>query len=203
MCDLPARYRRRVLVIDSRNSRAALIPETHNYPGFADGIAGPRLLDALTSQAKVYGVPIVHDLITALQLRGADFIATCTHAEVKARRVVLATGLVDRNVSMPGRTLSIMDWFGTARYATPSKPPICVSASWAVLMTPRPKRCFCVPIRDTSHYCDSTTRCAVSRIRARWRKRASTCRKHRYRRCVGLEDKSSRQCAMERSKSVT
>jgi thioredoxin reductase (NADPH) len=96
-----ARYRRRVLVIDSRNSRAALIPETHNYPGFADGIAGPRLLDALTSQAKVYGVPIVHDLITALQPRGADFIATCSHAEVKAKRVVLATGLVDRNVSMP------------------------------------------------------------------------------------------------------
>jgi 2-polyprenyl-6-methoxyphenol hydroxylase-like FAD-dependent oxidoreductase len=47
-----ARYRRRVLVIDSRNSRAALIPETHNYLGFADGIAGPRLLEALTSQAK-------------------------------------------------------------------------------------------------------------------------------------------------------
>ncbi|MBW8884662.1 MAG: NAD(P)/FAD-dependent oxidoreductase, partial [Planctomycetia bacterium] len=42
-----ARYRRRVLLIDSDQSRAALIPETHNYPGFADGIAGPALLDAL------------------------------------------------------------------------------------------------------------------------------------------------------------
>jgi thioredoxin reductase (NADPH) len=80
---------------------AALIPETHNYPGFADGIAGPRLLDALTSQAKVYGVAIVHDPITALQPRDAGFIATCSNSEVKAKRVVLATGLVDRNVSMP------------------------------------------------------------------------------------------------------
>jgi thioredoxin reductase (NADPH) len=33
-----ARYRRKVVVVDSRNSRAALIPETHNYPGFADGV---------------------------------------------------------------------------------------------------------------------------------------------------------------------
>lgn len=96
-----ARYRRKVLVIDSRNSRAALIPETHNYPGFADGIAGPRLLDALTSQAKVYGVSIVHDRVTALQPSDGGFIATCSQAAVKAKRAVLASGLVDRNVSMP------------------------------------------------------------------------------------------------------
>jgi thioredoxin reductase (NADPH) len=68
-----ARYRRNVLVVDSRNSRAALIPETHNYPGFADGIAGPLLLDALTSQAKMYGVSIVQGRITALQPSGAGF----------------------------------------------------------------------------------------------------------------------------------
>jgi thioredoxin reductase (NADPH) len=96
-----ARYRRKVIVIDNRNSRAALIPETHNYPGFANGIAGPRLLEALTSQAKVYGVSIVHDRITAMQPTAAGFIATCSQAEVSAKRAVLATGLVDRNVSMP------------------------------------------------------------------------------------------------------
>jgi Pyridine nucleotide-disulphide oxidoreductase len=199
-----ARYRRKVVVVDSRNSRAALIPETHNYPGFADGIAGPRLLDALTSQAKMYGVSIVQDRITALQPSGAGFIATGSQAEVKAKRAVLATGLVDRNVSMPDLKDALDH--GLVRYCPicdASKPPICVSASWGVLMTPRSKRCFCVPIRDTSHYCDSTTRCAVSRIPARWRKRASTCRKCRYKRYAAMESRSSHQCAMERSKSVT
>jgi thioredoxin reductase (NADPH) len=33
-----ARYRRKVVVVDGMKSRAALIPETHNYPGFADGL---------------------------------------------------------------------------------------------------------------------------------------------------------------------
>jgi thioredoxin reductase (NADPH) len=96
-----ARYRRKVVVIDSRNSRAALISETHNYPGFADGIAGPRLLDALTSQAKAYGVSIVHDRVAGLQPSGASFIATSDETQlIKAKRVVLATGLVDRNIPM-------------------------------------------------------------------------------------------------------
>lgn len=47
-----ARYRRRAVVLDSRESRAALIPETHNYPGFPKGIAGPELLRSLVKQAQ-------------------------------------------------------------------------------------------------------------------------------------------------------
>src|SRR3954471_16105814 len=44
-----ARYRRRACVIDAGDSRAALIPATHNYPGFA-GIEGEQLLQRLRVQ---------------------------------------------------------------------------------------------------------------------------------------------------------
>ncbi|WP_410052539.1 FAD-binding protein [Bradyrhizobium sp. SZCCHNRI1003] len=37
-----ARFRRNVAVVDSGASRAALIPRSHNLPGFPDGIPGPR-----------------------------------------------------------------------------------------------------------------------------------------------------------------
>jgi thioredoxin reductase (NADPH) len=97
-----ARYRRRVLVVDSSESRAALIPETHNYPGFADGIAGSALLDALKQQAKTYGVPIIHDRVVALQKTEAGFAATCAQTAVVAQRTILATGLVDRTIPVPG-----------------------------------------------------------------------------------------------------
>lgn len=40
------RYRRRVTVFDAGSSRAALIPRTQNYPGFAEGITGLDLLAA-------------------------------------------------------------------------------------------------------------------------------------------------------------
>ena len=38
-----ARYRRAAVLVDEGASRAALIPASHNYPGF-NGIAGPDLL---------------------------------------------------------------------------------------------------------------------------------------------------------------
>jgi thioredoxin reductase (NADPH) len=113
-----ARYRRRVIVFDSGQSRAALIPATRNYPGFADGIAGVGLLDALIRQAKTYGVSIIHDRITALRKAEAGFAATCEQADMLARRVILATGLLDRNVPIPGLKEAIDH--GAVRYC-----PIC------------------------------------------------------------------------------
>jgi thioredoxin reductase (NADPH) len=113
-----ARYRRRVFVVDSSESRAALIPATHNYPGFADGIAGAALLNALTRQAETYGVSILHDQVIDLQKGEAGFAATCPHANILAKRAILATGLLDRNIPIPGLKEAIDH--GAIRYC-----PIC------------------------------------------------------------------------------
>ena len=113
-----ARYRRRVVVVDSSESRAALIPATHNYPGFADGIAGVGLLDALTRQAKTYGVRLIHDRIATLQKVESGFTAKCVQADILAKRAILATGLLDRNVPIPGLKEAIDH--GAVRYC-----PIC------------------------------------------------------------------------------
>ena len=45
------RYRRQILVVDGGDSRAAQIPESHNYPGIS-GIDGRELLRRLRAQAK-------------------------------------------------------------------------------------------------------------------------------------------------------
>jgi thioredoxin reductase (NADPH) len=42
-----ARFRRSTVIIDSGCSRAALIPTSHNCPGFPHGISGKELLSLL------------------------------------------------------------------------------------------------------------------------------------------------------------
>jgi thioredoxin reductase (NADPH) len=113
-----ARYRRNVMVIDSRDSRAALIPETHNYPGFAAGVSGQKLLELLASQAATYGVKFAHDRVENLQKSGDTFMASASGRTIPASRVVLATGLVDRTLEIPGLRPAIAE--GLVRYC-----PIC------------------------------------------------------------------------------
>jgi thioredoxin reductase (NADPH) len=109
-----ARYRRKAVVVDSRESRAALIPETHNYPGFPGGIAGPKLLRALTEQAETYGISIFHDRVGTLRRENGEFAAGWSGGDVRAKRVVLATGLVDDSPSIRGLKQAIDD--GLVRY---------------------------------------------------------------------------------------
>jgi len=62
-----ARYRRKVMIVDSGESRAALIPESHNYPGFAHGISGRKLLGLLKQQTETYGVLFCKSRISLLK----------------------------------------------------------------------------------------------------------------------------------------
>lgn len=97
-----ARYRRNILVVDDGASRAALIPESHNYPGFR-GIGGPALLTRLKDQAREYGMELREGRVTALRRDSCGaFAATVGAGAISARSILLATGLVDDHPVMAG-----------------------------------------------------------------------------------------------------
>jgi thioredoxin reductase (NADPH) len=99
----PARYRRRIILFDGGDSRASLIPKSHNYPGFPEGVSGPGLLQALRKQAQAYGVQMIGARITELKRDGDEgFTATSGGEEIKARFILLATGIVDESPDVPG-----------------------------------------------------------------------------------------------------
>ncbi len=98
-----ARFRRSVLVVDGGASRAALIPKSRNYPGFPDGVSGPDLLAELRSQAERYGGQLRNGAVRELH-KNSDgiFVANLEDGSVSARRVILATGIIDEHPSLPG-----------------------------------------------------------------------------------------------------
>jgi thioredoxin reductase (NADPH) len=97
-----ARFRRTVVVVDAGSGRASLIPRSHNFPGFPDGIRGTELLERLRAQAMRYGAQIVAGRVEAVE-RIADgaFAVQSTAAPIEARMVVLATGVVDVEPDLP------------------------------------------------------------------------------------------------------
>jgi thioredoxin reductase (NADPH) len=87
------RFRRRVLLVDANQSRANLIPVTHNCPGFPGGISGEELLRHLRAQARLYGAEFVDGTVTALVRAGDRFVVF--PSRIQARTVVIATGVTD------------------------------------------------------------------------------------------------------------
>lgn len=88
-----ARFRRETRVIDGGGSRAALIPTSHNYPGFPDGISGRELLVRLREQSRRYGAALTAGTVEKLE-RVADgtFRAYAGDETIEARSIVIATG---------------------------------------------------------------------------------------------------------------
>ena len=96
-----ARFRRRVVVIDAGQSRAALIPVSHNYPGFPQGICGNELLDRLRAQARLYGVEIVKGTAHSLCRFESVFELKVDQRPVRALKLLVATGAIDRKPEIP------------------------------------------------------------------------------------------------------
>src|SRR5437868_5157201 len=67
--------------------------DVENYPGFADVIQGPWLMEQMEKQAAHVGTKIVTDLVTKLELTNRPFRLTCDSGDVYlADTVILATG---------------------------------------------------------------------------------------------------------------
>lgn len=113
-----ARFRRSVVLVDAGKSRALRIPATHNYPGFPSGISGLHLLHRLRQQALHYRVRVHDGTVESLSAAKGGFVAAVGETVVVAKRVLLATGVLDKAPSFEG--MKEADMAGRLRWC-----PIC------------------------------------------------------------------------------
>jgi thioredoxin reductase (NADPH) len=67
--------------------------DVENYPGFADVIQGPWLMEQMQKQAEHVGTKMVFDLITSVDFSKRPFVCTADSGDVfVAETVVIATG---------------------------------------------------------------------------------------------------------------
>lgn len=79
--------------------------DVENYPGFADVIQGPWLMEQMEKQAVHVGTRIVTDLVTKLETGQRPFRLTCDSGDVYfAEAVILATGAQARWLGLPSET---------------------------------------------------------------------------------------------------
>jgi hypothetical protein len=91
-----ARFRRRAVVFDDQNSRAALIPRSHNHPAFPDGIGGLTLLQRMHDQLAALGAAAVETEVTSIAREtGGGFTVTAGGTRWRARFLLFATGVED------------------------------------------------------------------------------------------------------------
>lgn len=115
-----SRFLRRCAVIDAGSGRAASIPQSHNLPGFPDGVAGSEILARLEEQLRRYRGTLLRGTVDRLDVNGQEFAISCAPNIYRARTVVLATGVVNRRPDMPEAMHAIAVSRGLIRYC-----PIC------------------------------------------------------------------------------
>jgi thioredoxin reductase (NADPH) len=126
--------------------------DVENYPGFAETIQGPWLMEQMEKQAEHVGTRLVADQVTKLNLSQRPFRLECDSGDVYlADAVVLATGAQARWLDLPSEQK--FKGYGVSACATASSTAARTFSSSAAA-TPRSRRRCSLPTSPrTSPWC--------------------------------------------------
>jgi len=75
--------------------------EVENFPGFAEGIQGPELMDSLRKQAERFGAELVPDDVTEVDLTVTPKVVKVGDEVHYAKTVIIASGSAYRKLEVP------------------------------------------------------------------------------------------------------
>jgi len=79
-----------------------LTTEVENYPGFADGIMGPELMEQMEKQAERFEAELLHQSVTRVDLSERPFGVWTGDHEYRAHTLIVATGASAKWLGVPG-----------------------------------------------------------------------------------------------------
>jgi thioredoxin reductase (NADPH) len=79
-----------------------LTTDVENYPGFADGILGPELMEQMEKQAERFGAEILPVHVTRIDLSSRPFGVWAGDQEWRAQTLIVSTGASAKWLDVPG-----------------------------------------------------------------------------------------------------
>ena len=127
-----ARARLRPLVLKglAAGGQLMLTTEVENYPGFADGILGPELMEQMEKQAERFEAELLHQDATRVDLSGRPFGVWAGDHEYRAHSLIISTGASAKWLGIPGEDTLRGRGVRAARPATASSSG---TGSWLVV----------------------------------------------------------------------
>ncbi|WP_254563778.1 thioredoxin-disulfide reductase [Oscillatoria sp. HE19RPO] len=75
--------------------------EVENFPGFPEGITGPKLMERMKLQAQRWGAELYTEDVQSVDLSQRPFVIRSDEREVKAHTVIIATGATAKRLGLP------------------------------------------------------------------------------------------------------
>ncbi len=75
--------------------------DVENYPGFAEGILGPDMMEIFEAQARRFGTEMLIEDVTAIDFSKQPFTLTADSGEYQARAVIISTGASAQWLDLP------------------------------------------------------------------------------------------------------
>ncbi len=90
--------------------------EVENYPGFPDGILGPKLMDLMRQQAERFGAVFKMENVEKVDLRSHPFVITTDSREYETQALIIASGASAKQLGIPSE--KALMGFGVSACAT-------------------------------------------------------------------------------------
>lgn len=98
------------------HGQLGLTTEVENYPGFPQGIMGPKLMQEMKEQAERFGTRIIHELAVEVNLSKSPLRIKTSDETYDTQTLVICTGASPKKLGIPGEQES---WgYGVSSCAT-------------------------------------------------------------------------------------